>query len=195
MRRAWQALVLLAAASTASADPLGLYVGAGAGESTLRQDSYGIDAHPTGWKVFVGWHPIPLFGTQLEYVDFGSHSGTSIEPTGATAYSVTSSARAPALFVLAYPPLPVSWLDLYGKAGAAHLQTRVNGSGGPHCVAGSACPLFVFLVDNNMTQTRFAYGAGAQFKSGAPALRLEYERYTASNGDQSLLSLDLLWNF
>jgi hypothetical protein len=46
-----------------------------------------------------------------------------------------------------------------------------------------------------MTQTRLAYGAGARFKFGAPALRLEYERYPASSGDQSLLSLDLLWNF
>jgi opacity protein-like surface antigen len=189
--------LLLGAAACANADPLGLYVGAGAGESTLRQDSYGVDAHPTGWKVLVGWHPIHVFGTELEYVDLGSHSGTSLDPAGATSYSVTSSASAPALFMLGYLPLPLPWLDLYGKVGAARLRTKVNGTGRPNCAAGHACPLieYVEMVDTDMTQTRLAYGAGAQFRFGAPALRLEYERFTASNGDQTLLSLDLLLNF
>jgi opacity protein-like surface antigen len=194
LRAALGALLLLTAATWGHADPLGLYVGAGAGESTLRQDSYGVDAHPTGWKVFVGWHPIHVFGTELEYVDLGSHGGSSLDPAGATRYSLTSSAKAPALFVLGYLPLPLPWLDLYGKAGAARLHTKVTGSGAPNCQQ-AECPNNVFEVSNDTTQTRFAYGAGAQFKFGTPALRLEYARFTAPNGDQSLLSLDLLLNF
>jgi hypothetical protein len=42
---------------------------------------------------------------------------------------------------------------------------------------------------------RFAYGAGVQFRFGAPMLRLEYQGFSASGGDQSLLSLDLAFNF
>jgi len=42
---------------------------------------------------------------------------------------------------------------------------------------------------------RFAYAAGMQLKFGAPAVRLEYQGFTTSGGDQSLLSLELAWNF
>jgi hypothetical protein len=49
-------------------------------------------------------------------------------------------------------------------------------------------------VDDSRS-TRFAFGAGAQFKFGLPAIRLEYERYTASQGDQALISLAVTVNF
>jgi hypothetical protein len=40
-----------------------------------------------------------------------------------------------------------------------------------------------------------AWGAGAQFKFGLPAIRLEYERFAGSQGTDELLSLAVTANF
>lgn len=187
-------VVLLGGASACLADwdPLGLYVGAGVGQSSLRQDFYQINSHVTGWKVMAGWHPVSFFGTELEYLNFGSKNVTYF--TGDTAHASTHAA---AVFALGYLPLPEPWLDIYGKLGAARLQSNANGTVPGSCPPSEpAClvPVPTHTV-NDTTSTRFAFGAGAQFKFGLPALRLEYERVTGSQGDQALLSLAVLVNF
>ncbi len=192
-RTAASTLMLSALLGAAHADPLGLYAGAGAGQATLKEDNYGVNAHPTGWKVFVGWRPTSYFGTELDYLDLGSHTGSSA--TFNHVYNLKSTAHAPALFMVGYLPLPVPLLDIYGKAGAARLSARESGSSVINCANFPACPLLLSPVYDGSTRTRFAYGAGAQVRFGLPALRLEYERIADSNGDRSLLSLDVLLNF
>ncbi|MBS0378310.1 MAG: outer membrane beta-barrel protein [Proteobacteria bacterium] len=167
--------------------------GAGAGQSTLKEDNYGVNARPTGWKVFVGWRPVSYFGTELDYLDLGSHTGSSTTLTNV--YSLESTAHAPALFMVGYLPLPVPMLDVYGKAGAARLCARESGSSVLNCVNLPTCPVLASPVYDSSIHTRFAYGAGAQVRFGLPALRLEYERIADSDGDRSLLSLDVLLNF
>jgi OOP family OmpA-OmpF porin len=176
---------LLLLSATASADDLlGIYVGAGAGQSQLQQNYYQIDSHVTGWKVFAGWRPLSSLGAEVEYADLGSKNVTYVNPGGTS--RISTSAKATSLFAVGYPPVPEPWLDIYGKVGAARVQSDAS--------AAVLCGVCV-ATTNDTTSTRFAFGAGAQLKFGLPAIRLEYERYTASQGDQALISLALTVNF
>jgi hypothetical protein len=178
------ACVLLATSSAWAADPLDFYVGAGVGESTLQSNSApfiptSVSLHPTGWKVFGGWHPTGMFGAEAEYVDFGSKSGSS----GSS--SQQGSGDAVAAFVVGYLPVPVPLLGVYGKVGLGNVHRNLNNTPGNG----------VAPVNLNESSTVFAYAAGVQVKFGAPAVRLEYQGFTTSGGDQALFSLDFAWNF
>jgi hypothetical protein len=65
-------------------NPLGLYIGAGVGESDVRADTRifsdddRFDEHHTAWKAIAGIRPISPLAVELEYIDFGSPSGTPI---------------------------------------------------------------------------------------------------------------------
>jgi len=171
-------------------DPLGFYVGAGAGESTVQSTSLlpvEVYEHPTGWKVFAGWRPIDMFGAEVEYINLGSKDSN---------YSATlgqhGSASAVAAFAVGYLPQPLPYLDFYGKVGIANLRTNISTTYTGGCPVGGGCPTG---AAQDQTRANFAYAAGVQLKFGAPAVRLEYQGFTTSGGDQSLLSLDLAWNF
>ncbi len=177
--------VCLAASAAARADDLlGLYVGAGVGQSTLKQDYYQVNSHVTGWKVLAGWRPISILGVEAEYVGFGSKSVT-YQSIGET---IDTKAHATALFGVGYLPVPLPFLDLYGKLGVARITQDTN----PYQFC-SLC--FTQPSPVNTNNNGFAWGAGAQFKFGLPALRLEYERFNGSQGTPSLLSLAVTANF
>lgn len=176
-------------------DPLGFYVGVGAGESTLQSTSLlpiQVYEHPTGWKVFAGWRPIEMFGAEVEYVDLGSRNSTYNSYATGTSNSQHASASAVGAFAVGYLPQPLPYLDFYGKLGVADLRTNLSNAATPNC---TGCLLAYAPSVQNQSAARFAYAAGVQVKFGAPAVRLEYEGFTTSGGDQSLLSLDLAWNF
>jgi OmpA-like transmembrane domain len=106
-----------ASTTVAAANPLGFYVGAGIGESEIRRDGsfldadYRYDEYHAGWKVILGIRPVSPLGLELEYIDFGRASA------GINDYFESSSvdARATTLFGVGYLPLPVPFLDIYGK--------------------------------------------------------------------------------
>lgn len=177
-------------------DPLGFYVGAGAGESTVQSTSLlpiQVSEHPTGWKVFAGWRPIEMFGAEVEYVDLGSRNSSYISSATATINSQHASASAVGAFLVGYLPQPLPYLDFYGKVGVADLHNNISNITTAYPVScGVPCTT---QVGQNTSNVRFAYAAGMQLKFGAPAVRLEYQGFTTSGGDQSLLSLDLAWNF
>jgi OmpA-like transmembrane domain len=177
-------------------DPLGFYVGAGAGESTVQSTSLlpvEVSEHPTGWKVFAGWRPIQMFGAEVEYVDLGSRNSTYISSASATINSQHASASAVGAFLVAYLPQPLPYLDFYGKLGVADLHNNISNITTAYPVScGVPCTT---QLGQNASNVRFAYAAGMQLKFGAPAVRLEYQGFTTSGGDQSLLSLELAWNF
>jgi hypothetical protein len=181
------AAAALGASLAAHADPLGFYVGAGVGESTVQSSQLlpvEVDAHPTGWKVFAGWRPISMFGAEVEYVDLGSKSKTFYNySSGAVDYQ-HASASAVAAFAVGYLPQPLPYLDFYGKVGVASLHSNISNTVSPGGV-----------FSDDTSNARFAYAAGVQMKLGAPALRLEYQGISTSGGDQSLFSLDFAWNF
>jgi opacity protein-like surface antigen len=185
-----------------AADPLGVYVGGAIGQSHVRADEevfgipLGFNEHHNAWKLLVGLRPISVIGAEVEYVDFGHPSMSRYTPIlHLLATETDASAKAVAVFALAYLPLPLPLFDVYAKAGLARLHTAVNASLNFYCTIDSPCPPTPHYFRVDRTDTRFAYGAGAQIKLTAFAVRVEYERISASGGDPDLLSLGITWSF
>jgi hypothetical protein len=177
-------------------DPLGFYLGGAIGQGNVRLDQSvsdtvnSFDEHHSGWKAMIGVRPISVFGAELEYIDFGKPTTVSTSAGGTT--QTEAQSKAAALFGMVYLPLPVPFLDVFGKAGYARLQTTADVVG-VQCVAGAPGCGTLFAL--NRTDTRLAYGAGVQLKFAPVAIRAEYERIHASTGDPDMLSLGVTWGF
>ncbi|MGA2189579.1 MAG: outer membrane beta-barrel protein [Steroidobacteraceae bacterium] len=183
-------------------DLLGFYVGAAIGESHVRTSEeilgdtdydYEFDRQHSAWKVTAGIRPISPLGVELEYIDFGNPSAgnASLGFGGLT----QADAKALALFGLGYLPLPLPFLDVYGKLGIARLHTTTSEIAPvPICPAGDVpCGPATFNISD--WSTNVAYGAGVQGKFGSLAIRAEYERISASGGNPDLFSLGATWSF
>ncbi len=186
----------LASRSARADDPLGFYLGGAIGQANVRLDqsvsdtATSFDEHHSGWKAMVGVRPISVIGAELEYIDFGKPSTTNTSGTGTT--QTEAQSKAAALFGMVYLPLPVPFLDVFGKAGYSRLQTTADVVG-VQCTLGAEHCGTLFAL--NRTDARLAYGAGAQLKFASIAIRAEYERIDASTGDPDMLSLGLTWGF
>jgi len=178
---------------TQAANPLGFYIGAGVGYSTVADNGSlagipdNFSAHDFGWKLVAGLRPLSLIGAEFDYIDFGNPSAISTN-VGTPTYTVNASvdSKAPALFGILYLPLPLPQIDVYAKAGLARLQTNASLYVVP-CVACSS--------QSSETANYFAYGAGVQFRVTSFALRAEYVAVDASGGNRALLSLDGILSF
>jgi hypothetical protein len=186
----------------------GLYVGGAAGDAHIRSNEIafalpdgssgvplGFDEQHLGWRIFAGIRPISLIGAELEYVDFGHAS--ALQSMGDLLGKQTDARlKATELFGVIYAPLPLPLVDLYGKAGLARLQRNVNSAVVCTVTSGDCPPTRYYPpLSLNQTDTHLAYGAGAQVKISRFAVRLEYERVSASGGDPDLLSLGVTWTF
>jgi hypothetical protein len=193
------ASVLLAA--TASADNLlGLYAGAGVGESTVRSDNgfdpyYPDDSHPhhTAFKGIVGIRPIPFVGAEVEYLDFGHDSSADgYYDRHGFVNNEDSHPKAGILYAVGYLPLP--FVDVFVKGGVARLETNINTYGYATCNDGSACG--AYLIDRQHAwETKAAYGAGVQAHFLGLAVRGEYERVSSSFGDPDAFMVSATWTF
>jgi len=197
------AIAACGASTAALADnPLGFYIGAGAGYSTVRSDdsAYGYPGYfndrQAAWKGIIGIRPLSLIGVEAEYIDFGQpghHRGNY----DANYYGEDSHPRAGALFAIGYLPIPLPYLDIYGKAGAARLKTTVN-----TVVLGcdpsiqDCTGVVPSVYRHDQTDTKFAYGVGVQsrFPFGI-TLRGEYERISSSFGDPDAFMVSAIWTF
>ncbi len=172
-------------------NPLGLYVGGGVGESHVRNDSLnGFVKNHTGWKALVGIRPLPLVGAEIEYANFGHPGVTGVTVAPGLAYNVDASQKAVSAFGLLYWPVPLPFLDFYGKVGMSRLRSNINAT----CVTPATCganPSY----SAETTDTRFAYGLGAQVKVYALGIRAEYERIQSSGSSPDLYSLIAIWTF
>jgi hypothetical protein len=198
------ALALSAHGVTLADTPLGPYIGAAGGQADLRMDHAltdtfnNISKHDTGWQVMAGIRPLRFLGAELEYVNFGSRSYLDGLAPGSYPFAYTTGtidAKAAALLAVLYAPLPVKFLDVYGKVGPARLQTSVHGLVQEPDLICLPDPDCGHLVTHGATTTDLAYGAGLQLKFGAAAIRAEYERIRVNTGDPSLASLGLTWSF
>ncbi len=194
----WAAMgvVCLGAAAPAWADDLpgwdllGLYVGAGVGESTVRSDNgfdpdYPTSSHPnhTAWKVMGGIRPIPFLGAEAQYIDFGHANGTDYFYTSANGSSrgADSHPKAGVLSAVGYLPLP--FVDVFAKLGAARLATNLDSYDGD------------VLNRRTAWQTKVAYGAGVQGHFLGVAIRGEYERISSRYGDPDAFMVSATWTF
>lgn len=149
------------------------YIGAGIGQGKVAAHDADLgyqqfkDDH-TAFKVYAGVRALSLLGAEISYLDFGKATDDlgGVEAKG--------KLKGIAAFGLLYLPLPVPVVDIYAKAGFAHLNTKVR--------AGDVRLLSTKEED-------FAYGAGVQFKLGSFAIRGEYERFANDGTDPALLSI------
>lgn len=191
-------------------NPLGVYVGAGLGLSTIRQDpvedtgGLGMDRSTVGWEAFLGIRPLAYLGAEIGYLHFGSSHRYEYTPTpfvSSDESRLHESADAPVAFAVGYIPLQ-PWWDLYLKAGGARLHKSWDS------LTPAACPAYLecfagYIGENSLSaedsKWNFAYGVGTQVNFGPVAWRLEYVRVNASGnengGDPDLLSAGVSWTF
>ena len=199
---------LLSTAALADATT-GFYVGAGIGNSNIKQDFsgeagsvYAPASNRFGWKLIVGFRPMTYFGAQLEYMDYGeAHLGPNLValngvPGGPFGlYGSRSYAKAGGAFAIGYLPILPQWLDIYGKLGIAELRTAQHYSQNESNTYTPQGPLGIVSVAKSSSEAAFGYGAGIQTHLGPFTVQAEYERLSSSAADPSLLTLNLSWTF
>lgn len=178
MRAALATLVLAAfgMAEVRAAD--GLYLGAGVGVATFRDEvnTETFDSDDVAYRAFLGWRfdLIPLIDLALEaaYTDFGRPSQTLAGQE--VSFKLRGASLAGLLIV------PLGPLDFYGKAGV--LEWRSDRS-----VSGAA---------TSRTGADPFYGAGLGFYLWKLGIRAEYERFQIKDADRvEMLSANVLFQF
>jgi len=181
-----------AAAQADDANPLqtpGLFY-AGGGLSKDKVDGIanaGVpfdDLDKTSWKLLAGVRPVRVFAVEADYLDLGNRTDTFIN--GVTTHA---DAKAWAGYGVGFLPLPVPWLDVFGKAGVARWRLDASQS------AGQFPPSSFFAISDRGTE--FAWGLGAQALLRNIGARLEWERFEIPNTNNGarVFSLDLILSF
>ncbi len=185
-------------------NPLGVYVGAGLGRATLNDAEFDqgdffhhYDGQPLGWSAVIGIRPIPFLGAEAEYIDFGStHAGigpafvaggTSQQFLGGNVHD-----RAAAVFAVGYLPLPIPWVEPFGKLGFGQIWQ--------HSSFGGTFNDELFAGAQTTHPSGTAYGGGMQFHFQQLAVRAQYERISGNRSfggwdNPSLLSVGVNWTF
>jgi len=184
LRTGITALLLLASSGAALAqdpqDTSGFYFGGGITQTRFDADNFSlsdVDDEDNSWKAIAGFRFAPPFAVEANYIDFGEARASSLVPG-----IPGSSAEAKAIAAYAVGMIPLTWVDLYAKAGAAQIDAELTD-------AASAT-----VQDDDTTE--FAYGGGAQARFGNFALRAEYEKFdTDVIGDLDLISLGATYTF
>jgi hypothetical protein len=113
------ALLWLAVPGAQATDPAGLYVGGAFGQARVNASNpfWGpFSGNHSAFKIIAGLRPIPVFGAELAYADFG-HPDRGLD--GCFPSDVTM--KGAAAFGMFYFPVPV--VDVYVKGGLARLQS------------------------------------------------------------------------
>jgi hypothetical protein len=172
-------IVLALGAGVAQADNGLLYIGAGISRDNLRDiAATNSDLNSTNWKVMAGFRPISLFAVEADYIDLGSQTVNTADTSTHLKY------KAFAGYAVGFAPIPVPYLDVFGKVGLAR-WTSSGSSGFPSSS-------FFSLSDNG---TQFAWGIGAQLHVGNIGGRLEYENFNIRNTNGvNIVSLSVFLN-
>ena len=179
MRRFLLVIALALGASAAYADNGSFYIGAAISKDKLsdiaNQGTNFADIDSTSWKLYAGLRPLSVFALEADYLDLGSQTNTFLTTT------THSNAKAFAAYGVGFLPIPLPFLDVFGKAGLA--RWKLDGS--------SPLPGVSFSTSG----TEFAWGAGTQVHVGNFGARLEYERFNIpSTNGASVVSLGLYLN-
>jgi Outer membrane protein beta-barrel domain len=179
MRKLLLVVALALAAGAAHADNGTLYVGAGISRDNLKNiTATASDLNSTNYKIWAGFRPISVFAVEADYINLGSQTVNNAVASTHVNY------KAFAGYAVGYLPLPVPYVDVFGKAGLA----RWNSSGGSSIPGGP----FFSLSDEG---TQFAWGIGAQAHVGNFGGRLEYENFSIRNTNgANIVSLSVFLN-
>lgn len=180
MRKLLFVLALALAAGAAHADNGTFYVGAGISRDNLKNiTATASDLNSTNWKVWAGFRPISVFAVEADYIDLGSQ--TVNNPITSTHVNYKAFAG----YAVGYVPIPVPFLDVFGKAGLARWSSSGSASFG-------GTPGLFSLSDSG---TQFAWGIGAQVHVGNIGGRLEYENFGIRNTNgANIVSLSVFLN-
>jgi OmpA-like transmembrane domain len=183
MRKFLFAATLLLGATATYAQLPDAYVGAGVTQARIDNifgSGRDFDLNNTAWKAFVGIRPIPYLGVEANYMDLGSESRRF--GFNSFDYNAHVDAHAFSAFAVGFIPLPLTFVDLFGKAGAARWTLDGHDRSS------------LFALDDHGTD--FAWGGGAQVHFGPLGLRLEYEQFSVPNTDGvKAVSFDVSWHF
>ena len=156
----------------------GLYLGAGLGQATVRDDtgSGNFDANDAAYKAFAGYRfnmlPIIDLAAEVGYNDFGKPSQSI---GGQNVQFKLHGFDAAGLLIF-----PLGPLDFYGKVGV--LSWSLDASG--------------FGSSSSKTGTDPFYGVGVGFQIWKLGIRGEYERYKIKDLDNvQMLSVSALFQF
>jgi len=165
MQRLLLATLLALAAGAAQADDDLFYLGAGVSSNKISEiTAINSDLNSISWKAYAGVRPINAFAVEADYLDLGSQT------VNTTQYNTSVNYKAFAGYAVGFVPVPVPYLDVFGKVGLARWQ-----SGGSSNSPDAA----LFSLSQNGTE--FAWGVGAQAHIGAFGGRLEYEAFHIQN--------------
>ena len=156
----------------------GLYVGAGIGQATIRDDtgSGNFDASDAAYKAFVGYrfNLLPIFDLAAEagYTDFGKPSQSV---GGQNVQFKLHGPDAAGLLIIPHGPL-----DFYGKVGVLSWSLDASTAG----------------TSSSKTGTDAFYGVGIGFQIWKIGIRGEYEYYKIKDVDRvQMYSLSALFQF
>ena len=178
-RANWRSLLLcacLSAPGAAFAADNGFYLGLASSDvsSDYSAPLSGSVDDDRGLKAIVGFRPLDAFAIEANYVDMGETkiAVSSFPPS-------TLSVESDAISVSAVGLLPLPLVDLYGRLGVTHWESKAS----------------LFGASQKETGTDPTYGAGAQFRLGSFALRLEYERFDFDDDSSDLVSVGFTYTF
>lgn len=190
----------------ASTNLLNFYVGAGVGHARLNandsslvassRDSFGgFDRSDFAYQIMAGVRGLDLLGAEVDYFNLGKGR---VSPDYSGPFALTDariSQKGEAVFAVLYVPAPI--IDVYLKAGIAHITTDLSATVSRSCRPPLDCiaagPPFIGTLYT--TENTFAAAAGAQWKIGDWAVRAEYERFAALGAHPDLLTVGITWNF
>ena len=173
----WRSLlvsVCLAAPGAAFAADNGFYLGLASADVSSDYGVSGSADDDRGLKAIVGFRPLDSFAIEANYVDLGETKIpiSSFPPS-------TLSIESDVISVSAVGLIPLPLVDLYGRLGVTHWESEAS----------------MFGASQKETGTDPTYGAGAQFRVGSFALRLEYERFDFDDDSSDLVSVGFTYTF
>jgi outer membrane protein OmpA-like peptidoglycan-associated protein len=182
-------IALIVAAGTASAAEEGLFLGIGAGQSTMEAESNNnlgptlkVDESDNAYKFYGGYNFTNWFGIEGGYIELGNASESQTFSPVVTGNPERIEAEVSANgwqgFGVLY--LPLGNFDLFAKVGgiAANIdvETKLR-------FPGPVPPAGTTSDDSSEGNGMMAYGAGAMYNFGHWAIRAEYEAYDVDKLD------------
>jgi hypothetical protein len=134
-----------------------------------------LDRNNTRWKGELGWRVLDPLAFEVSYIDFGKASAPPTLSTGAF------SATAHAIDVSAIGIVPLPYLDLFGRVGAARVTSAAHDAAA------------IAIGDRS---TKFSWGGGVQWNYHSLGVRGEYQKFDTDRiGKLNLASLGVTWTF
>jgi OOP family OmpA-OmpF porin len=181
----WRSLLLsaaLVAPGVALAADNGFYLGLASSDVSSDYELGGLvggDADDDrGFKGIVGFRPLDSFAIEANYVDLGetiAPLSVSLPCVGCPTHAQIESQ---ALSVSAVGMLALPLVDLFARVGYARWESEMS-----------------VLASQEAEGSDPTYGAGAQFRVGSFALRVEYERFELDDDSADLVSVGFTYTF